>query len=59
MKAFMHKPTEQIIEYFRYIEPYLKVPANEDENQKLIEFTRTLKKEAKHDKNHAVTSLLS
>ncbi len=60
MNAFVPKICdEQLIGCFSYLWPYLKVPSNEDENQKLIEKTHELKIIAKTQKNHAITELLN
>lgn len=60
MNAFAHKIyDEQLIGCFSYLWPYLKIPSNEDENQKLIEKTHELKMIAKTQKDHVLTELLN
>jgi HTH-type transcriptional regulator/antitoxin HigA len=59
MNALTHNYAEQIINHFSHVAKYLKVPSNEDENQKLIKFVRELKTFTKGKYIRELTVLLN
>ncbi len=60
MNALSHKIDSKVIHHFEYVLPYLKVPTNEGENQKLIEHARSLREIiAKHKNAQPAKELLN
>jgi HTH-type transcriptional regulator/antitoxin HigA len=59
MNALAHKIDEQLVDHFRHVLPYIKVPTSESENQKLIKRARELKAMAKAHETHAIKELLN
>ena len=55
---FDQRKVNQIVNHFSYVSEYLKTPTNEEENQKLIAFTRILKTSLQHQHNAEITELL-
>lgn len=49
---------EQVMDHFHDIKPWLSIPENEEENEKLIAFARDLRKACKNGKRDAKDLLL-
>jgi HTH-type transcriptional regulator/antitoxin HigA len=58
MNSISHKTIVQTIKYFSHIAEYLKVPANESENERLLELARQLKAQLKSKKDTITAELL-
>lgn len=58
MKSISHKTVMQTIKHFGHIAEYLKVPATEAENERLIELARQLKTQLKPKKDAVTAELL-
>lgn len=53
MNISPQKYINQAVNHFKHIADYLKIPTTEAENQRLIEFTRELKKSVRHAEDEA------
>jgi HTH-type transcriptional regulator / antitoxin HigA len=58
MNLISHKTVAQTIKYFGHIAEYLKIPVNEEGNDRLLELARQLKAQLKSKKDATTAELL-